>query len=205
MKVARTLLAAKARPQDIPSNLGQIILIETEDDLWKWLLGWEKRPALEEFTFRDYLANFTLIICPRDAPKKRIRRLRREISQQIFTYPVEVVKEFPADNLNKTSKKGFLKQKFLRNLCHIACKLTKRNETPFELLSRHLKRCPFCEKESLEIIDQLAELKQTITQVHEEIIVCGFYGLILRCKSCGEDLSWQPKGHFYRVPTLKFC
>jgi len=41
MKVARTLLASKARPQDIPSNLGQIIFIETEDDFWKCLLGWK--------------------------------------------------------------------------------------------------------------------------------------------------------------------
>lgn len=211
MKVARTLVMADEAERAWPGDFGLVVFVKSEDELWRHLLAWHAFPALEGFTFRAYLANFTLVVCPRGVPKKRFRRLKREIALETFSYPIKVVRGFPAEEPSEIFRKEDFKRSFLQALWRRAYELAEGREMAFELLRHRLKRCPFCEKESLEVIDELAEFKRKLRQVPEDQrprFIFGFFGLLLRCASCKEALFWQPQRHFYRFSVeyiLKTC
>jgi len=204
VKIARTIIIGSKLERDLTDDWGIVVFVKSEDELWKQLLSWKTDFALESFTFQEYLSKFTLIICPDMASKKRFRRLKRDISLEKFNYPVKLTRGFPQKEIFEIVREKDLKSDFLKTLWERARKLTSGNETVFEVLRKCLNRCPFCRKNSLEVIDELVELKRKLKQLPEDQrprFIFGIFSLILKCASCQEVLFRQFQAHFHRCLT----
>ncbi len=207
MKIARTLVVGEETEKVLSEDFGAVIFVESEDELWRQLLAWQTFSALEDFSFQNYLANLTLVVCPSSMPKRSFRRLKREIALESFNYPIKVVRGFPHKPLFNIFQKEDFKRGFRQVLWNLACKVFKNEEINLEILIHYLKRCPFCEKEALEVINELAELKRKLKLIYKEQwkgVISGWFYILLKCSACKEVIFRQPHIHFYRVPVESF-